>query len=132
MPTRYEENRDILKQKALEYYYKKREERLEYGRQYGLANRKQIGDYYKEWYEENREKCLATRRAAYHAKKSNTPKPPKPPKPEKAPKPPKPPKPPKTPKPPKPPKAPKRAKYVYVPPEPVQRYSDASFELSFF
>ena len=128
MPTRYEENRDILKQKALEYYYKKREERLEYGKQYGLANRSQIRDYYKEWYEENRDKCLSTRRAAYHAKKSNIPKPakpPKPPKPEKAPKPI------KAPKPPKPPKQPKPAKYVYIPPEPVQRYSDASFELSF-
>ena len=128
--TRYEENREMLKQRALEYYYKKRAERLEYGKQYGLEKRKEIREYYKKWYEKNRDTCLEKRRAAYHGR----PKPPRPSKPEKPAKPPKTPKPPKPEKPAKPPKPikpPKPAKYIYIPPEPVQRYVDASFELSF-
>lgn len=133
----YADNKEFYKQKALANYYAKRAEKLAYGKEYYQKNKECVREYYKEWFEKNREERNAARRAKYALLH--------------------PPKPPKEPKPPKVKKmanprflpAPKKSRPVATPtpshhthtprfiivPPPVQEpkfvYSDASFELSF-
>lgn len=131
----YADNKEFYKQKALANYYAKRAEKLAYGKEYYQKNKDCVREYYKEWFEKNRDERNAARRAKYALLH--------------------PPKPPKEPKPPREKKlanprflpAPKKSRperpvvtatptprFILVPPpvqEPKFVYSDASFELSF-
>lgn len=65
MKAYYLENKERIKQKALEYYYANRQERLSYSKEYYLENKEKIQEY----------------RALIHPKIPTPPKQPKEPKP---------------------------------------------------
>ena len=128
---KYEDNKEFFRQRSLANYYAKRAEKLAYGKEYYQKNKESVREYYKEWFDKNRDAKNAARRAKYallHPKKEKIPKPPKPPKQPKQPSPRFAPAPKKScPPPPGP-------RFILVPPkmpEPKIIYSDASFELSF-
>ena len=135
---KYEDNKEFFRQRSLANYYAKRAEKLAYGKEYYQKNKDCVREYYKEWFDKNRDAKNAARRARYallHPKKEKIPKPPKPPKPPKQPKQPSPrfaPSPKKS-RPAAIPHTP-TPRFIIVPPkilEPKIIYSDASFELSF-
>ena len=128
----YKDNKEFYKQKALANYYAKRAEKLAYGKEYYQKNKDCVREYYKEWFDKNRDAKNAARRAKYAL--LHPPKPPKPPKVKKMPNPRFSPAPKKSCPPPQHTPARAAPRFILVPPpvkEPKFVYSDASFELSF-
>ena len=127
---KYEDNKEFFRQKSLANYYAKRAEKLAYGKEYYQKNKDCVREYYKEWFDKNRDAKNAARRAKYallHPKKEKIPKPPKPPS-QRSPR--------FSPEPKKSRPAPSKPvqRFILVAPqapEPKIIYSDASFELSF-